>query len=140
MFRPRFRYRGNGSRKYQMQLGPETGGLLRIIISLWKNTTILFDEIIEDETIDHRKNMRNIHIDLIPDFRLTPPGHDGIDMYSRWLISALNTTASEFSYRILINEEDRPFLPELGDNFKVIGDQGLEKVVISAMKHRFLKA
>lgn len=69
---------------------------------------------------NHRKNLQNFHIGLIPDFRLIPPTHDGIGVYSHSLISALNTIPSEFFYSILINGRDWSFLPELGDNFQVI--------------------
>lgn len=71
-------------------------------------------------SFNHQKNLQDFHIGLIPDFRLKPPAYDGIGVYSHSLISALNTITSEFSYSVFINEQDQSFLPEFGDNFKVI--------------------
>lgn len=74
----------------------------------------------ESGSLAAQEDSRPFHIGLVPDFRLPSPAIDGIGMYSRALIAALNTQPSSFYYTLFINPRHQSLLPELGDNFRVV--------------------
>lgn len=59
------------------------------------------------------------HIGLVPDFRVVPPGNDGIGVYSRCLIEALSAASSPFRYTVFVSEEHSAMLSKLGEQFSV---------------------